>query len=250
VTRAVAGDDRYGSAASAQVLIAREPEPRDDSSPLEGGLERVCGAAVRALSASGAGISVMTEDGPPGVAAASNPTSRLMEEMQFIVGEGPCMDAFALRRPCLQPDLDDSPRDRWPGYTAGALEQGTRAVFAFPLQIGGARLGVMAIYRDYPGSLRPEHLALALGFAEAAVTMLLNGQQQAPTDEVAGGLGEALEYRSEVYHAQGMVMIQLRVSLAEAMVRLRAHAFAEDRRLAEVAREVVTGRLCLPTNGA
>ncbi|MDQ3103986.1 MAG: GAF and ANTAR domain-containing protein [Actinomycetota bacterium] len=250
MTRAVTGDDRYGSAASVQLLLAREPVSMDESSTLVGGLERVCGAAVHALSASGAGVSVMSEDGPLGVAAAFDATSRSLEEMQFVVGEGPCMDAFAFRRPCLQPDLDDDLRGRWPGYTAGALEQGTRAVFAFPLQVGGARLGVMAIYRDFPGSLRPDHLALALGFAEAAVTMLLDGQQQARTDEVAGGLSEALEYRSGVYHAQGMVMIQLRVSLAEAMVRLRAHAFAEDRRLAEVAREVVTGELCLTTNGA
>jgi len=241
----VTSDDRYGSAASVQQLIAHEPVPTDDASPLVGGLQRLCGAAVRALSASGAGISVMTEGGPPGVAAASDATSRLMAEMQFVVGEGPCMDAFALRRPCLQPDLADGPRGRWPGYAAEALEQGTRAVFAFPLQVGGARLGVMDIYRDYPGSLRPEHLGLALSFADVAVAILLDGQDQAVGNDSAVGLDEALEYRSELYHAQGMVMIQLRVSLAEAMVRLRAQAYSEERRLGEIARDVVAGTLRL-----
>ena len=238
-------DDRFGAAASVQGFIAREPVPTDDLSPLVGGLQRLCGAAVRALSASGAVVSMMTESGSLGVAAASDDTSRLMAEREFVVGEGPCIDAFAFRRPCLQPDLGDGEFTRWPGYTAAALEQGVHAVFAFPLQVGGARLGVLDVFRDHPGSLRPEHLALALSFAEVVVTMLLDGQANAPADQSARGLDEALGYRSELYQAQGMVMIQLRVSLAEAMVRLRAHAYAEDRRLGAVAHDVVGGRLCL-----
>ena len=101
-------DDRFGSGASVQALMASEPVPTDGSSPLVGGLQRLCGAAVRALSASGAGVSMMTGTGSPGVAAASDDTSRLIAEMQFVVGEGPGIDAFAFRRPCLQPDLNDA----------------------------------------------------------------------------------------------------------------------------------------------
>ena len=48
-----------------------------------------------------------------------------------------------------------------------------------------------------------------------------------------------------LYQAQGMVMVQLGVRLGEAMARLRAHAFAENRPLGEVAADVVARRLAL-----
>ena len=68
----------------------------------------------------------------------------------------------------------------------------------------------------------------------------------ARTDALASeGLEAAVTSRSELFQAQGMVMIQLGVSLAAAMSRLRAHAFAHDRRLADVARDVVARRLKL-----
>ena len=52
-----------------------------------------------------------------------------------------------------------------------------------------------------------------------------------------------MTYRAEVHQATGMVSVQLGVSLAEALVRLRAHAWAEDRLLADVAADVVARRL-------
>ena len=54
-----------------------------------------------------------------------------------------------------------------------------------------------------------------------------------------------LAHRAEVYQAQGMVMVDLGVTLAEAMARLRGHAYAENRYLSDVARDVVAGKLTL-----
>ena len=228
-----------------QALIATEPSTPQDADGMVGGLRRLCRALVRVLPAAGAGLSVMTEGGVRGVAAASNEASERIDELQFELGEGPCMDAFMSRRPVLEADLAVGGMTRWPLYAAAANSQGVGAAFAFPLQIGAARLGVLDMYRQLPGSLSAEELAQALTFADLATTMLLDAQADAPLGDAADGLGEALEYRFELHQAQGMVMVQLGVGLATALALLRAYAYANDRHLDQVARDVVTRRVRL-----
>lgn len=229
--------------AQVEALIAREPAGLGGAAGTADHLQRLCRAAARALPAAGAGVSIMTEAGAHGVAAASDGLSALMEELQFTVGEGPCLDAHASRRPVLAGD--DAAMARWPGYAPAVHDHGVRAVFAFPLRVGGARLGVMDVYRDAAGALSSDALTQALTFAEVAARILLDGQEQAGAGDAAEGLDEALEYRFELYQAQGMVTVQLGVPLAEAMLRLRAHAFASGRPLQDVARDVLAQRLTL-----
>jgi hypothetical protein len=224
-------------------LIAQQPAAAGEGDGIVGVLQRLCAAVVPALSACGAGMSVMAEDGVRGVSAASDPASERMEELQFVLGEGPCIEAFAIRRPVLVSDLADGAVNRWPVYAPAAQHGGVRAVFAFPLQVGAARLGVLDVFRALPGPLSGEELRQALTFAEVAVTTLLDGQENAPTGTAADGLEEAMERRVELFQAQGMVMVQLGVSLTEALARIRAYAYAEDRRLIEVARDIVARRL-------
>lgn len=237
--------DRASSMAAVQGLIANESLSAGEEDGTVSWLRRLCGAASRALPASGAGISLMTDMHSIGVAAASEGSSRMLEELQFTFGEGPCRDAHVSRHPVLVPDLEHADRMRWPLYSPAALEHGVRAVFAFPLQMGAARLGVLDIYREQVGPLSPESLSQALTFAEVAVSTLLAGLEASPDESVDAGLGGALEYRSVLYQAQGMVMIQLDVSLREAIVRLRAYAFAQDRGLGAVANDIVERRLTL-----
>jgi len=219
--------------------------PWDERSPgTVGWLHRLCRAAVRALPATGAGISVMTPDGVHGVAAVSDPRTEVLEGLQIVLGEGPCHEAFATRRPVLMPDLD-AQASRWPGYCAAALEHGARAVFAFPLQLGAARLGVLDVYRGSPGMLSASALEQALTFTEVTVEALLDGQERAPAGRAEPTLDHAMDSHFLVYQAQGMAMIDLGVSLQDAMARLRAYAYAHDRALHEVARDIVTGRLRL-----
>ena len=206
-----------------------------------GFLHRVCRAAAGALSACGAGVSVMTADGTRGISAASDPVSERVEDLQFVLGEGPCIDAYASARPVLIADLADGAIQRWPTYAPVAHQRGLRAVFAFPLQIGAARLGVLDLYRDRVGPLTSDELACALTFADVTIHAMLDQQQD--VDET-GTIG-AVAHRAELFQAQGMVMVQLGVPIGEAMVRLRAHAYAEDRPLDDVARDVVAGRLRL-----
>ena len=214
-----------------------------------GWLHRLCGAAVRSLPVTGAGVSVMTGEGARGVAAASDPACEALEELQFTLGEGPCMDAFASRRPVLEADLASAASRRWPAYLPAALQHGVRAVFAFPLQVGGARMGVLDVYRSTPGILSADSLAQAQTFAEVAVECLLDGQQHATSGRTDRTLGRALDFQFVVYQAQGMAMVDLGVPLADAMARMQAHAYVQDRSLHDVARDIVAGRLRLEVDG-
>jgi hypothetical protein len=206
-------------------------------------LQRLCNAAVGVLSASGTAVSVMAENGGRGVAAASDPASERIEELQFVLGEGPCIDAFAWRRPVLVPDLTDATTNRWPAYTPAAHDEGVRAVFAFPLQVGAARLGVLDVFRARAGPLTGAELRQAFTFTDLAVRTLLDGQDDAIPGAAADGLDEAIEHSAELFQAQGMVMVQLGVSLPEALVRIRAYTYAQNRRLTDVAHDIVARRL-------
>jgi hypothetical protein len=188
-------------------------------------------------------VTVMAKNGVmEGVTVASDPATERVEELQALLGEGPGAEAWAGHRPVLVPDLAAATA-RWPAYTPAAADLGVRAVFAFPLQVGAARLGVLAIFRARPGQLSGGELRQALMFAEVALTTLLDGQETAPPGAAANGLASAVERRAELFQAQGMVMVQLGVGLAEALARMRAHAYAQHRRLDEVAADVVARRL-------
>ena len=74
--------------------------------------------------------------------------------------------------PMLIPDLEQV-TDRWPGFVPAAVAAGARALFAFPLQAGTIRVGVLSLYRVQPGPLTPQRLADALVFADIAPQLLL-----------------------------------------------------------------------------
>jgi len=121
-----------------------------------------------------------------------------------------------------------------------------RAVFAFPLQVGGIRLGVLDLYRDTAGELSRPELADALSFADAATQLLLDLQARdtAPADTARGvppHLLAVLDDRAEVHQATGVVSVLAGVSLAQALALLRARAFAEDRPIGDLARDVLDG---------
>jgi hypothetical protein len=225
-------------------LIAAEPTPLHDLDGIRGLMLRLCAAMGRVVGASGVGLTVMAKDGVRGVIVATDPATERLEELQYTLGEGPCVDAFGRQHPVLVPSLADGAMTRWPTYAPAAYDAGIRAVFAFPLQVGGARLGIMDVFRSHPGALSGEEFRLALTFADAAVSTLLDSQAQVPaSDDLDDRLGDPLGSRTELFQAQGMVMAQLGTNLHDAMARMRAYAYAENRHLADVATDVVARRL-------
>lgn len=211
----------------------------------DGGVDtgRLCAVCAEVTDATGAGIMLMSGDVPRGSLCSTDAVSALIEQLQYDLGEGPCIDAYHQDRPVIEADLADPAVVRWLAFTRPAVEAGARAVFGFPLQVGAVRLGALNLYRDRPGPLTGEQHADALIMAEVAAQTVLMLQANAPPGTVSAELEAHAEFQYVVHQAAGMVAAQLEVTVGQALIRLRAHAFGNDRPLADVARDVVERRL-------
>jgi hypothetical protein len=209
-------------------------------------LDRLCAGAVSALRVDGAAIAVSSDAAVRVYAGASDPITARLDDLQFTFGEGPGWDAVHHRRPVLVADLTGSAGRRWPVFAPAVLAAGFRAVFAFPLQIGAIRLGAFGLLRALPGPLGDDTLADALVVVDVATLTLLDTQADDPALQSSGLVPDALgPYRAEVHQATGMLTVQLGVSAQEALVRLRAHAYAAGQTVDEAARDVVARQLRL-----
>jgi hypothetical protein len=204
--------------------------------------DRLCTVCMTVTEMTGAGVMLMSGDVPRGSLCTTNEVSALVEELQLTLGEGPCIDAHNLARPVTEPDLANS-TGRWPSFTPPALEAGVRAIFGFPLQVGSVRLGALNLYRDRPGALSDDQHADALVTADVVTQSVLSMQARAPSGELAIELEPIIKLRDVVHQATGMVAAQLGVSVGQAQIRLRAHAFADGRSLQGVAEDVVDRHL-------
>jgi GAF domain-containing protein len=211
--------------------------------------KRLCEVCAEITGMSGAGIMFMSGDVPRGSVCTTNDVSARVEELQFELGEGPCVDAYNHDRPVLEPDLADPKTPRWLAFTTPAVEAGVRAIFGFPLQVGAVRLGALNLYRDQPGPLTDDQHADALVMADVAAQALLLMQAKAPAGQLAVELEAGSDFQYVVHQASGMVAAQLEVSVGQALVRLRAYAFGNERPLTSVASDVVGRTLRFEDHG-
>lgn len=205
--------------------------------------KRLCDVSAEVTLMTGAGIMLMSGDVPRGSICTTDAVSDLIEQLQYELGEGPCIDAYRTDRPVLEPDLAEPADPRWPAFSGPALAAGVRAVFGFPLQVGAVRLGALNLYRDQPGALDDDQHADAMVMADVAAQGVLVLQANAPPGSLAAELEVGADFQYVVHQASGMVAAQLDVSVGVALIRLRAHAFGNDRPLAAVAEDVVARRL-------
>lgn len=204
---------------------------------------RLCEATREIVGMSGAGVMIMSGEIPRGSLCTTNDVSDLIEELQFTLGEGPCVDAYKQNRVVLEADLAHPGRPRWLAFTPQAVNAGVRAVFAFPLRVGMVNLGALALYRDQPGPLADDQHADALVMADVVANWVLDVQAHAPAGDVAQALAQEADFHFVVHNAAGAVSVQLGISIAEALIRLRAYAFSNNRLLTDVAQDVVVRRL-------
>jgi ANTAR domain len=211
-----------------------------------------CVAAVAAVEVTGAWLMAARSAEAGHLMRVTDKASELLAELEVTLGEGPGPDAAASGGPVLASDLDDKDAlRRWPAFAPAARQAGAAAIFAFPLQLGAIRTGVMTLYRVRSGPLSAFQLGDALIFADTATMLLLDAQDRsarAPWPAEAGPGGQPADltrHRAEIDQATGMLTEQLGVGIAEAFIRLRAYAYAHDRRLSDLARDIVARRLRL-----
>ena len=215
-----------------------------------GAADRLCHACVEFLEVDGASVSLTHDGSTRGTFGSSGDMSRRLDELQFTFGEGPCLDAVRQGGPVLVPDLGDPREDRWPAFAGALLRSGINAVFALPVTIASQQIGALDLFRRRAGELSDSALAGGLLAAELAALPLMDLMNSDLDWEGECQDGDGFEQlaslsRVEVYQATGMLIGALDVGPAEALLRLRAYAFAHDMTAAETAWAIIEGRLSL-----
>lgn len=208
--------------------------------------DQLVATAAGSVAVTGVGLAWM-DAGLPGVlVAATDEGARRVEELQFTLGEGPCATAAVRHRPVLVEDLAGRQGSEWPGFTAGAVEAGVAAVFAFPLELGGVTFGVLDFYRNAPGSLSPADLAEAGALATVGTWVLMHLQPGIADEDRFPDLTERLADRLQVHTAAGVLAQRLGLPVGDALNILRARAFAKGRPISELAQAVLAGTETFP----
>jgi hypothetical protein len=204
----------------------------------------LCQAGTAAQSVRGASLIRGDDAGGSTQLAASDPLAEQVADLGFTTGDGPARRAYTTGVPVLDSELDVH---RWPLFAPAARQLGVRALFAFPLQLGAIRIGVLTLDHDRPLQLGTAQLTgthLLLRACVAAVLADLDRDDRSPDGQLADGWLGHLDGNQDMLHqATGMVLVQLDSSAEVALLRLRAHAFATSRPVSEVAADIVARRL-------
>jgi hypothetical protein len=230
------------------------------SDPLRSGIRALCDQLLHSTSVDGAAVAILT--GSRHVREllyASDTVARQLDELQFTLGEGPCLDAFFQNWPQLWAHLDTTITvdALWPGFAVEALHLGAQAVFAFPVPDHSGPLGVLEIYRNTPGGLRPGEAERATDIAAAIGDTLQRNltTHHAANPDTAIETIDAIHWaattgvdpytRAAVHIAAGITAIQLNTSPDDGLDLIRAYAYAQQRSTTTVAADIIGRRLSL-----
>jgi hypothetical protein len=203
---------------------------------------RLCGSFVSALFVTGAPISVFGSDGRQSTICATDSIAERGDTLQFELGEGPHWEALEFGSPVLSPDLSAQAQSNWPRFSAAAREIGMAAVFAFPMTMGAARIGVVDLYCDRPRRLDTHQVSVAAPMAARGAAPAVCQAMRSTLDPVPEHQ-ESPVLRREVHQATGMIGAQLGLNVTEAFTRLRAYSFISGRPIEDIAHDVANRRM-------
>lgn len=201
----------------------------------------LCATAVEVLEVDGAGISIHVASGMPYSLAAAGTDMELIHELERTTGEGPCIDAFRSGEPTAEPDLEAG--DAWPAFRSEALRTSARSVFGFPVRAADGCVGALNLYSTKTGPLADRQHDDALLIADLGSFAVLTSLAAGPWETDLGSIDDAFRGGDHVHLATGMVSVQSGIPIVDALARLRARAFADERSVADVAQDVVERRL-------
>ncbi|MFE1644291.1 GAF domain-containing protein [Microbacterium sp. P01] len=193
---------------------------------------------VRTLGAADAGIMVPDENGSLSVIASSSERIHLVGLLQLDARQGPCLDAYRTGRPVSVNNLAKM-RDLWPEFVGRAGELGYQWVYAVPLRLRDDTIGSLNLFGDRTDGLSPEDVNAARGLADIASIGILHERAFREADVARTQLQYALESRVVVEQAKGVIAKAHKINMDEAFGHLRDTARSTQRRLSDIAREVI-----------
>ncbi len=179
--------------------------------------------------------------------AATDAVAARLDEVQFDLGEGPCWDAMRTAHPVAARDVRES-YSRWPAFADAVSKDRVRSLVALPLRVGPLEIGAVDMYSAEESELDPVRTRQAGALAEAVGQQVLRAAI-AGSAEAAESAAPNVFSRRVIHQATGMVLAQLDLAPADAVLVLRGHAFASGLPLIEVARQVVERTLDFSTLG-
>jgi signal transduction protein with GAF and PtsI domain len=200
-------------------------------------LDRLTHHATQVLSAGGAGIMLADEDGELEFVAASQERIVEVERLQARLRQGVCHEAFSANEVVHLADAAADPR--WPEYTRLVVESGFRSVLGIPLNAVGQTIGVINIYRVPPGTWSSADVGAAEIIAAMGAGYLLNANQMRAQTTLAEQLRSAIDAREVIGQAKGILMARNGIDGDQAFELLRRMSQGSDRKLREVAEDVI-----------
>jgi GAF domain-containing protein len=209
--------------------------------PVDTGLDAALELAVaetdQLFGVDGAGLMLIDGDGVLRYTAASDEPGRMLEAVQEQVGEGPCVDAFLKDGPVLAEDLGVDPR--WPSAGPMAAGHGIRAVLGVPIDLREGPVGTLNVYAARPRRWDDSEVAAIRAYTRVIASLLRTAVQAHVSGRAATQLQQALDHRSLIEQAKGILMERRGLDQRAAFELLRSRARSSRRRLDEVARETV-----------
>lgn len=189
-------------------------------------------------SATGAGFSILDDNGKRLSSASTDPTVEAVDALQYELGQGPCLSAWATGDPqCVD---DTSVETRWPDWIAEASAMGIGSVLSSPMVYRGRHVGALKVYAAEPHAFGETEVHLLGLLADAAATLLGTAQTIDSPVRLSKALSEALATRDTIGLASGVLMAQEHLTRDVARLRLLERARSSNRRVVDVASEILT----------
>lgn len=205
-------------------------------------LTMVTDRCVEILGVDAAGLMLQGPDGDLRVMASSNDAMRVLELFELQAQEGPCLDCFRIGRQVAGADLA-AVGGRWPRFAPRAMEAGFRSVQAVPLRLRGSVIGALTLFHADPGVMPERDIDIAQAFADIATIAILQQRAAVEAQVVNEQLSTALNSRIVIEQAKGMVAERLGTDMVQAFAVLRGYARNTNRRLVDVAADIIGGTL-------
>jgi GAF domain-containing protein len=206
-------------------------------------LERVVTSARTLFGFDGAGLLWLDGTGDVRYLTASDERGRLLELVQQELGVGPCVDTL-LRDVAVQ-STDFKNDTRWPEVSARLVPHGIRAVFGIPIRIGGVAVAALNVLAEDVHEWDASEEAALHSLAAVIETVLTSGLLAQRHEHVIEQLQYALDHRIVIERAVGLLMGRHDIDQIEAFNRIRGAARRERRKAAEVADDLLAGRVRL-----
>jgi GAF domain-containing protein len=205
--------------------------------PVQETMVRIAEFAVRAVpGAEGAGLTMLEDDRPQTVVASAE-FVHAVDDVQYGLGEGPCLVAVETRRTQTSGSLGGDAR--WPRFGPRVGRMGVHSAVSLPLLLPDRVVGALNVYAHGKDAFGSEAVRIGEMFARPAAVSVHNAQILAQSQRLAEQLGAALVSRAVIDQALGVIMSRTGATPKEAFERLRAMSQSQHVKVAEVSRALL-----------